>query len=226
MKQRLTWMVILAALLAVLVSCGPTTTPAPKPTELATPPTRAQPRTQAQFTGGTVANIYGSTLILNTPQGQVTITVGPNASIQKTVAGTFTDLQVGQSLAITGRQSADGTVVATSITIRPQSRSHRTQSAEPPSLPPPPPPGGLNRGSARTADGILTNTVSNTLTLSTPQGKTSVTVPSNASILKTVTGDLSDLQEGKFLTVVGDQDTNGNITATFITIRPERPGAP
>ncbi len=225
MKQRLTWMVTLVAMLIVLVSCGPTTTPAPKPTELATPPTRGQPRTQTQFTSGTVANIFGGTLILTTAQGQVTVTVAPNTSIQKTVAGTFTDLQEGQSLAVTGRQSADGTIVATSITIRPQSRSPGTQSAEPTSRPPPPP-AGPSRGSARTADGTLTNIVSNTLTLATPQGKVSVTVGSNASILKTVAGDPSDLQEGESLTVIGSRDANGNIAATSIIIRPPRPGAP
>ncbi len=126
MKQRLTEIAILAALLTVLVSCGPTTTPAPKPTASATPPTPAQPRTHTQVTNGTVASVEGSTASIATAQGQVTVTVGSNTSIQKVVTGALSDLQQGESLTVIGSRDANSNIAATSITIRPQAQGAPT----------------------------------------------------------------------------------------------------
>ena len=73
---------------------------------------------------GTLAKIDGNTLTLTTGQGQqVTVTVGSNTTIQKTVSGTISDLQVGESLTVIGARDANGNINAVSIMIRPQGAS-------------------------------------------------------------------------------------------------------
>ena len=70
------------------------------------------------FTSGSVTNISGSKLTLTTSQGTTTVTVGANTTILETVAGTISDLQAGQSVAVTGNRDASGNLNATSITIQ------------------------------------------------------------------------------------------------------------
>jgi hypothetical protein len=49
-----------------------------------------------------------------------------------------------------------------------------------------------------------------------------VNISSNTIIQKTATGTSSDIHEGASIFVTGNQDANGNITATSISIQPER----
>jgi hypothetical protein len=58
----------------------------------------------------------------------------------------------------------------------------------------------------------------NILKLSTAQNVTTVNLTDETKITKTVAGTLSDLQPGIQIMVVGEQDENGNIIASQITI--------
>ncbi len=69
--------------------------------------------------------------------------------------------------------------------------------------------------------GTLTKIDGNSLTLNTSQGTVRVVVGSTTSVVKFISGTLSDLQVGQFLSVVGTQSANGNITATSITLPPQ-----
>jgi hypothetical protein len=69
---------------------------------------------------GTISSISGNTLVLTVGQGQVTINTGSNTVIQKTVAGTVSDLQVGDFLTVIGSADANGNITATSVMVRPQ----------------------------------------------------------------------------------------------------------
>ena len=72
-------------------------------------------------TSGTIASISGNTLTLTTIQGsQVTVNISDTTTIQKTVAGTISDLQAGESLIVMGAPDANGNIIARSISIRPQ----------------------------------------------------------------------------------------------------------
>lgn len=75
-------------------------------------------------TFGTLAKIDGNTLTLTTGQGQtVVVTVSSGTVIQKTVNGSISDLQVGQSLTAMGSRDASGNLNAVSISIRPPAPS-------------------------------------------------------------------------------------------------------
>ena len=76
-------------------------------------------------------------------------------------------------------------------------------------------------------NGTLTKINGNTLTLHTAQGSVTVNISSdNTTIQNIMTGTLSDLHEGQSLTVMGPQDTNGNVTAISIIIQTQSQGAP
>jgi hypothetical protein len=74
---------------------------------------------QRQGTMGTLAKIDGNILTLTTSQGTATVNVGPDTTIQETVAGTISDLQEGQSLSVIGSRDANGNISANSIRIQP-----------------------------------------------------------------------------------------------------------
>ena len=77
----------------------------------------------------------------------------------------------------------------------------------------------------RATSGTLTKIDDKTLTLTTPQGPVTVDVTSDTTVQKITAGKLADLEEGQSLTVIGTQDTNGNVT-TSIIIRPQGQGTP
>jgi len=73
--------------------------------------------------------------------------------------------------------------------------------------------GGGTAGQVKSIDG-------NTMTLSTAQNVTTVNLTPTTRIEKFAAGATSDLQPGERVTVSGDRDSSGNITATQIMILP------
>jgi hypothetical protein len=71
--------------------------------------------------------------------------------------------------------------------------------------------GGATVGEIKSIDGDV-------LTLSTPQSEIKVTLTDTTLIQKTVAGAASDLQVGERITVRGERDSSGNVTATSIQI--------
>jgi Domain of unknown function (DUF5666) len=79
--------------------------------------------------------------------------------------------------------------------------------------------GGGTVGQVKSFDG-------NVLTLSTPQNVTTVNVTSTTRVEKFGPGSTSDIQTGERVTVSGQRDSNGNITAEQIMILPTNPANP
>ena len=101
----------------------PQTTPStaqPTTNPLAQQPPITSSSTSIPFdrVNGTLTNVNGNILTLNTQQGSETVSVGSSTSIQKYVTGTLTDLQTGQFLTVTGTADASGNVAASSITYQ------------------------------------------------------------------------------------------------------------
>jgi hypothetical protein len=71
--------------------------------------------------------------------------------------------------------------------------------------------GGGTVGQVKSIDG-------NVLTLSTAQNVATVNLTDTTKIMKSVEGTTSDLQPGMRVLVAGERDSNGNITASQITI--------
>ncbi len=68
---------------------------------------------------GTIETIDGDTLTINTSRGPLQAAVGPETTIQIFVDGTLADLEAGMQVTVASERAADGTVVATSITVTP-----------------------------------------------------------------------------------------------------------
>ncbi|MGD1119632.1 MAG: DUF5666 domain-containing protein [Dehalococcoidales bacterium] len=103
---------------------GGTFTPRRTPNPSATPPAGGS---FGNFTTGTLNAINGESLTLSTQQGnQITVTVTDATVIDKTVAGTTSDLQPGDTLMITETQDASGNTIAGTISIRPQGQGFPT----------------------------------------------------------------------------------------------------
>ncbi|HVD01886.1 MAG TPA: hypothetical protein VNG93_12185 [Candidatus Dormibacteraeota bacterium] len=69
--------------------------------------------------------------------------------------------------------------------------------------------------------GKISNLTATGFTLTTAAGTvTKVTFGSGVTVRKTVTGTTSDLQNGVTVTVTGQRDASGNLTATAVTLVP------
>jgi len=87
--------------------------------------------------------------------------------------------------------------------------------------------GGAGFGGGRGSAGTITNLTATGFTLHTANGTdTKVTFAPSATVRKTVSGQLSDLQESATVTVTGTRDSSGNLVATAITIVPAASPSP
>ncbi len=207
--------------------------PSPSPTQTQTTlPSETPSNTPNTFRGmgqsGSITGINGNILTLNTAQGQVTVNISSNTSIQKSTTASIDDLQKGQFLTVSGTADSSGNVAASSITLTAQgqvssftpsrggsSNSTRRFSGSNNSSGTNP---GFN-GPGNRVFGTITDINGDTLTLSTAQGQqTTVTINTDTKIQKIVSGTSSDLQTGETVTAIGPKDSNGDINAVSIMI--------
>ena len=69
---------------------------------------------------GTIEEIQGNTVTVNTSQGPLQATIGADTTIQMFTEGTLADLQAGLRVTVIGQRGEDGTVEARSILITPE----------------------------------------------------------------------------------------------------------
>jgi len=68
-------------------------------------------------TAGTIASVDGDTLVLDTPDGSLTVQLGDSTSLQKQVPAERADLAPGQRVLVSGERGADGTLDASGVQI-------------------------------------------------------------------------------------------------------------
>jgi len=236
-------LVLATALSIVTVACSsassPTTsstvvaTTTPTETAVAPSPTTTPPsQFQRRGANGTLAAINGDILTLTSSQGQVSVNISSSTTIEKTVVGTIDDLNQGDFVTISGTTDSAGNISATSIMVRPQGQQGQFT---PPTTGTPGnggtftrPNGGFPGGDAgrQFTIGTISGINGDSLTVTTTQGEVTVNIDSDTVIQNTVSGTLSDLQTGIFLTVTGPTDSNGNVDATSISIQTQGQGFP
>ena len=69
---------------------------------------------------GTIETIEGDTLTINTQRGPLQAAVGAETTILIFADGSLGDLEPGMQVTVVSERAADGSVVATSITVRPE----------------------------------------------------------------------------------------------------------
>ena len=174
----------------------------------------------------TVNQGNGNILTLATSQGQVTVNISSDTTIEKTINATVSDLSQGNFVTIGGTTDSLGNLDATSIMVRTQGLSDQSFS------PITTTPGNGGNTTSPNSDfpggnighqmtmGTIDDINGDIITVTTAQSQVTVNVGTDTVIQKTVSGTFSDLQIGDSLTIVGPTDDNGNITATSISIRP------
>jgi hypothetical protein len=78
--------------------------------------------------------------------------------------------------------------------------------------------GGGGRGFGGGAQGSVKSIDGNTLTISTAQNVTTVTLSGNTTIMKSDPGTVADLKVGDRVLVTGQRDSSGNITASQVMV--------
>lgn len=85
---------------------------------------------------------------------------------------------------------------------------------------------GGNRGGAGFANGEVSTIDDKSLTLKMRDGSSKIIIFSgSAQVLKSITGTLTDLMVGSQVTVMGNPNSDGSITAQSIQLRPNTPSS-
>jgi hypothetical protein len=230
--------VTLAAVLSVVaVACSSassqttSTVPLTTTSTTTTTPSSTETTQSSQFqrrgANGTIASINGNTLTLTTSQGQATVNINSTTTIEKTVTGSISELIQGDFVTINGSPDSNGNVNATSIMVMQGQPPTRTTPGNGSSTTRPSGtfPGGGTAG--QITIGTINVINGNNFTVTTvAQGQVTVNIGINTTIQKTVSGTISDLQTGVFITAIGQTDGNGAVDATSISIRPAGQGFP
>jgi hypothetical protein len=188
--------------------------------------TRTQSPFQQRGTSGIVAAISGNLLIIDTTQGQVNVYVDSTTVIEKTVTGAVSDLAKDNFVTISGTADSSGIIAATLIMLQPQRTQGQTfpstQFTPPTGIDTTRPTGGFpgGGGARQMTIGTIAAVNGNMLTVTATQGDAQVKIDSNTVIQKTVTGSISDLQNGVNVTVMGNANNSGTVIAASISIRP------
>lgn len=240
MKKTLAMLAVsMAAITLSLVGCSPSGAASASSAGQSSPPTQSggasgqggpngsapQNRGNGQGRGpvifGPVASVEGGILTVTTQQGATKVNIA-GAKIQKIAEGTANDLQAGTAVVVTGQQNADGSLAASNIQIRPattgqsgfQGQGPRQTQGQ-----------SQSQSQGRGIRGLFGSVVSlngSTLAVKDQQGNTTQVDIAGARIEKTVDGTTDDLKVGVTVSVLGQQGSDGTISATSIQIRPAR----
>jgi hypothetical protein len=82
------------------------------------------------------------------------------------------------------------------------------------------PGGGFAGGAGGGVFGTVKSISGNTLQISTPQNVTTVNLSDATTVMKTITGTVSDITVGETITVRGQRDSSGNVAAETIQVLP------
>jgi len=186
------------------------------------------------LTDGSVVSVSGSTLVLSTSNGDVTVDFTSSTPISATGSGSVSDITVGSCITATG-SDATGTLTATRVTVSPEVNGSCPATsfagANPGGFPggrpdfsfAPRPSGGYYSDFA-SVRGVVTAVSSGAVTVKLTSGSSQgIAVPNTASVSTTTTGSVSDLTSGACVAAVGPKSSSGVVTASSLLIEPAGP---
>lgn len=159
---------------------------------------------------GTIATATPTSAVITTKMGSTTVTLNDKTLVIRRVPATLADVKVGTFLAISASKAADGTLTAVSVNIvdaLPDARKGQWP---------------MESGNVMTnmnVASIVSGVSGRTLKLSYQDQSTSIVVPNNTPIRRIVLGKLTDLKAGEHVTVHGENDGYGVITASYVSIQ-------
>jgi len=224
-RARVATVAALGGLGLLIVACGTTSSAAPG----------GYGRFRdGNLTDGSLASLSGSTLVLSTSSGDVTVDFTSSTPISETGTGSVSDITVGSCITATG-SDASGTITASRVTV-----SAEVNGACPATSFTGGNPGGFGGGrpnftfAPRPSGGFISDfasvrgvvtAVSGTAVTVQPSSGSSqgITVPSTASVSTTTTGSASDLVSGACVAAVGPRSSSAVVTASSLLIEPAGP---
>jgi hypothetical protein len=169
-------------------------------------------------TTGTVQTFDGSKLTLKTSNvNLISVTVGSNTRIQKTILVAVSDIVAGSNIVVSGNQQSDGSISASNISITTSSAQVTPPATLPSSLIPPatgvfPSTGNSTAGTVQSVDSGIVN-------INARDGSSvKILIDSRTVIQKTIAGTQADILIGSSITVAGIQQSDGSWQANIITI--------
>jgi hypothetical protein len=169
-------------------------------------------------TTGTVQTFDGSKLTLKTSSvNLISVTVGSNTRIQKTILVAVSDIVAGSNIVVSGNQQSDGSISASNISITTSSAQVTPPATLPSSLIPPatgvfPSTGNSTAGTVQSVDSGIVN-------INARDGSSvKILIDSRTVIQKTIAGTQADILIGSSITVAGIQQSDGSWQANIITI--------
>ena len=223
-RARVATVAALGGLGLLIVACGTTSSAAPG----------GYGRFRdGNLTDGSVASLSGSTLVLSTSSGDVTVDFTSSTPISETGTGSVSDITVGSCITATG-SDASGTITASRVTV-----SAEVNGACPATSFTGGNPGGFGGGrpnftfAPRPSGGFISDfaslrgvvtAVSGTAVTVQPSSGSGqgIMVPSTASVSTTTTGSASDLVSGACVAAVGTRSSSV-VTASSLLIEPTGP---
>ena len=158
---------------------------------------------------GTIANATPTSATVTTKMGSTTVMLTNETRVIRRLPATLADVKVGTFLAITASKAADGTLTAVSMNILdalPNARKGQWP---------------METGNIMTnmnVTSIVAGKSGQTLKLSYQDQSTSIVVPANTPIRRLALAKVADLKAGAHVTVRGEADGYGVITASSVTI--------
>jgi hypothetical protein len=185
---------------------------------------------------GELVRITGTSLLLNTQTGDITVDYSGTTPITKTHTGTVADITAGDCITATGQKDASGALTASSVLLSSKvngscagpggaggfagpgadlspGASPRPSRSPRPGTPPP----AFARGEVQTVSGT-------SVTIAQVQGgTTTITVPTTVRVSVTDSAAASDLQVGDCVLATGPRNSAGVVTARSLNIVPAGP---
>jgi len=224
-RARVATVATLAGVALVIAACGTTGSSLPG---------RYGGFRDGNLTDGSVVSLSGSTLVLNTSSGDVTVDFSSSTPISQTGTGSVSDIAVGSCITATGSDAA-GTIVANRVTVSPEVNGSCPATSfaggNPGGFPggrpdfsfAPRPSGGFNFDFA-SVRGVVTAVSGGVVTVQPTGGSSQgITVPSTASVSTTTAGSVSDLTSGTCVAAIGPKSSSGVVTASSLLIEPAGP---
>ena len=167
---------------------------------------------------GTLASISGDTLIVTTQSGVKTTVHTSSATVfTASVAGSITDVKVGDQVSAIGTSAGTDHITAQRVTDTGTTASGGPGGGQGPGNGTPPNrPAGATRSPGSFAAGTVTSVSGSTLTLKSTSG-TMTTVDTGSATFSVVnTVSLQDLRTGVNVSVSGPVANDGSVTATAV----------
>ncbi|MHB8732031.1 MAG: DUF5666 domain-containing protein [bacterium] len=159
---------------------------------------------------GTIANATPTSATIATKMGSTTVMLTNRTRVIRRQPATLADVKVGTFLAITASKAADGTLTAVSMNILDAMPSARKGQWP------------MESGNIMTnmnVTSIVAGKSGRMLKLSYQDQSTSIAVPDGTPIRRILVGKVADLKAGEHVTVRGETDPYGVITASYVSIQ-------